>query len=369
MRPSSSRCELFGGVLARGPVAAAVSDEAWLAALLRVEEALARIAAPPDAAAAIALACRADRFDVAALGAAAAAGGNPVIPLVDALRAAVGPPHAAWVHRGATSQDVLDTGGALVASRSIGLLLADLASATDAAAHLARAHRDTVMAGRTLLQQAVPTTFGLLAAGWLTGLDTAAARLAEVRARLAVQLGGPAGTLAGLDVDAPARLAAALGLAVPVLPWHTDRTRIAELAGALGTAAGAATKPARDVTLLAQTEVGEVSEGRPGGSSSMPHKRNPVAAVSVLAAAAQAPGLVATLLAAMPQELQRAAGGWHAEWRPLRELLITTGSAAAWLRECLAHLVVHPDRMRANLPPGPADVGFAGELVDRAAPP
>src|SRR5436305_777321 len=167
MRPSSSRCELFGGVLARGPVAAAVSDEAWLAALLRVEAALARVTAPPDAAAAITEACRPERFDVAALGAAAAAGGNPVIPLVDA------------------------------------------------------------------------------------------------------------------------RLAAALGLAVPVLPWHTDRTRIAELAGALGTTAGAIAKPARDVTLLAQTEVGEVGEGRPGGSSSMPHKRNPVAAVSVLAAAAQ----------------------------------------------------------------------------------
>ncbi|OLB64645.1 MAG: hypothetical protein AUI10_10190 [Actinobacteria bacterium 13_2_20CM_2_72_6] len=122
---------------------------------------------------------------------------------------------------------------------------------------------------------------------------------------------------------------------------------------------------ARDVTLLAQTELGEVTEGRPGGSSSMPHKRNPIAAVSALAAAAQAPGLVATLLAAMPQELQRAAGGWHAEWRPLRDLLVATGSAAAWLRACLEGLVVHPDRMRANLPPGPVDVGGAGELVDR----
>src|SRR5262249_35152787 len=138
------------------------------------------------------------------------------------------------------------------------------------------------------------------------------------------------------------------------------------LAGALGTTAGAVAKVARDVTLLAQTELGEVAEGRPGGSSSMPHKHNPVAAVCALAGAAQAPGLVATLLAAMPQELQRAAGGWHPEWRPMRELLTATGSATAWLRECLAGLIVRPERMRANLPPGPADTGYAGELVDQA---
>src|SRR5947207_1546363 len=161
---------------------------------------------------------------------------------------------------------------------------------------------------------------------WRTGLRSARARLAEVRrTRLAAQLGGPAGTLAGLGPDLPARFAAALDLADPILPWHTERTRIGDLAGALGTACGAIAKVARDVTLLAQTELGEVAEGRPGGSSSMPHKRNPVAAVSTLAAAAQAPGLVATLLAAMPQELQRAAGGRHAEWRPLPELLTAPG--------------------------------------------
>jgi 3-carboxy-cis,cis-muconate cycloisomerase len=202
----------------------------------------------------------------------------------------------------------------------------------------------------------VPITFGLTAAGWLTGLDTAAHRLAGLRAtRLAAQLGGAAGTLAVLGehgVAVAAGYAAELGLAVPVLPWHTERSRIADLAGALGTAAGAVAKPARDVTLLAQTEVAEVREGgaaERGGSSTLPHKRNPVAAVSALAAAAQAPGLVATLLAAAPQEHQRAAGGWHAEWLPLRELLRTVGSAAAWLRDCLEHLGVDTDRMRANL--------------------
>jgi len=214
----------------------------------------------------------------------------------------------------------------------------------------------------------LPCSDGAVDGVWLRGrLLDGAGRLTEVRdTRLAVQLGGPAGTLAGLAPDLPARLATALSLAATVLPWHTDRTRIGDLAGALGTAAGAVGKVARDVTLLAQTEVGEVTEGRPGGSSSMPHKRNPVAAVSALAGAAQAPGLVATLLAAMPQELQRAAGGWHAEWRPLRELLTATGSAAAWLHDCLENLVVHPDRMRANLSPGPADTGCAGQLVDRA---
>ena len=209
-------------------------------------------------------------------------------------------------------------------------------------------------------------------------MTTPATRLTEVRhGRLAVQFGGAAGTLAGLGDAGPqvlARLATSLGLAEPVVPWHTDRTRVAELAGALGSAAGALGKVARDVTLLAQTEVGEVGEGRPGGSSAMAHKRNPVAAVSALAGAAQAPGLVATLLAAMPQEHQRAAGGWHAEWRPLRELLVAAGSAAAWLRDCLEHLVVHPERMRQNMTaPLLAELagesgraGCAGALVDRA---
>jgi 3-carboxy-cis,cis-muconate cycloisomerase len=369
MKPSSSRSELFGGILAHSQVAALVSDETWLTILLDVESALARVEAeagliPMEAAEAIRKACRPYRFDIAELGAAAADDGNPVIPLVAALREAVGPAIAPSVHYGATSQDVLDTAAMLIAKLALRVIWEDLDGAAVAAAELARTHRDTVMAGRTLLQQAVPVTFGLLAAGWLTGIRAAQDGLRRIP--LAAQLGGPAGTLAGLGPELPERFAAALGLAAPVLPWHTDRTRIAELAGALGTACGAMAKVARDVTLLAQTEIGELAEGKPGGSSSMPHKRNPVAAVSTLAAAAQAPGLVATLLAAMPQELQRAAGGWHAEWRPLRELLTATGSAAAWLRDCLENLVVYPDRMRANLPPGPVDTGHAAELVDRA---
>lgn len=394
MRPSSSVSEsvsesaaaadlgLFDGVLARGDVRSLTADRAWLKAMLRVEAALAvaqaRVGVVPVAAAdAIADACRPERFDIAKLATAAAASGNPVVPLVEQLRATVPDEVAPYVHKGATSQDILDTTSMLIAHRALGGIMADLAGAADAAKDLARHHRDTPMPGRTLLQQAVPTTFGLKAAGWMTGLDDALAGLDWVRrTRLAVQVGGAAGTRAGMGdhgAEVAALLATELDLAEPVLPWHTIRTRPAELAGSLGVTAGAVGKVARDVTLLAQDEVGEVSEGAPGGSSAMSHKQNPVAAVSALACAAQAPGLVATMLAAMGHEHERAAGAWHAEWRPLRELLVATGSAVAWLRECLENLVVHEDAMRANLASlmrrlgtESPDIGEAVPLVDRA---
>lgn len=352
--------ELFDPVLARGAVAEHVSDRAWLQAMLDFEAGLARALAsaglmPAEHAEQIAAASRAEAFDAAEIGAQAAATGNPAAPLARALRAAVNGPAADQVHRGATSQDVIDTAAMLVARRALAPLLADLAGAADAAAGLARAHRDTPMAGRTLLQQAVPTTFGLKAAGWLVALDEATARLVQVRdTRLAVQLGGAAGTLASLGGDGlevVSALARELGLAEPVAPWHTDRTRVAELAGGLGSACGVVAKVAQDVVLLSQTEVAEAresGEGR-GGSSTMPHKRNPVAAVSAEACARQAPGHVATLLASMAHEHERAASAWHAEWQPLRELLQATGSAAAWLRDCLEHLEVDAKRMRANL--------------------
>jgi 3-carboxy-cis,cis-muconate cycloisomerase len=382
MRPPSSRSDagLFDEVLARGPVRAAVGDDAWLAALLAAEAGLARAQAalgllPASAAAAITDAATPDRFDPAAIAAGSATAGNPVLPLVHALRATVAPEVAGWVHAGATSQDILDTAAMLVAHRALGLLHHDLTGAAAAAARLARTYRDTPMAGRTLLQQAVPVTFGLKAAGWLVALREAADDLARVRReRLAVQLGGAAGTLDGWGDAGPAlveRFAAELGLPAPPLPWHTNRTRIAALTGALATTAGVAGKVARDVTLLAQSEVGEVAEAAPGGSSAMPHKRNPVAAVATVAAAVQAPGLAATLYATMVHEHERAAGAWHAEWRPLRELLVVTGSAAAWLRRCLAGLVVDEAALAANLrhllaTGGRPGVGAAGALVDRA---
>jgi 3-carboxy-cis,cis-muconate cycloisomerase len=288
-----------------------------------------------------------------------------VVPLAKALRDLSGNDEA---HRGATSQDILDTAAMLVVRRASEPLLADLAAAADAAAGLAEEHRSTPMAARTLLQQALPTTFGLRTAQWMVALDGAAAGLRAVE--LPAQLGGPAGTL---DPALTARYAAELELAEPELPWHTDRRPIAAVAGALGAVCGVVAKTARDVTLLAQTEVGEVQEDAPGGSSTMAHKQNPVAAITALAAARQAPGLVAILFASMEQEHERAAGAWHAEWRPLRELLIAAGTAAAWLRVCLDGLRVDAERMAANLELGvPEDertgeaIAAAETLVDRA---
>jgi 3-carboxy-cis,cis-muconate cycloisomerase len=351
--------DLFAGVLARGPVAEAVGERAWLQAMLDFEVALARAQAavgliPSADADAIAAAAHADAFDAASIGRDAAGGGNPAQPLVKALTAAVTSPSArGHVHSGATSQDVVDTAAMQVARIALDLILVDLRGAADAAAALARDHRDTPMAARTLLQQAVPTTFGLKAAGWLVALDAAAERLETVRAtRLAVQLGGAAGTLASLGPDGPAvvrELARLLGLAEPLLPWHTDRTRIAELAGALGETAGVVAKPARDVILLSQTEVGEVREAAGGGSSTMPHKQNPVASIAALACARRAPALAGALLGSMDHEHERAAGAWHAEWAPLMDLLVAVGAAASWLRECLSGLGVDVERMRSNL--------------------
>ena len=353
-----ARGGLLGGLFDRG--GGPVGDEAWLQAMLDAEAALARALeraglAADGAGAAVTAAAVAARFDAGELGRQAAATGNPVPPLVRALTAAVPPWAAGAVHHGATSQDILDTAAMLVARGCLDATAADLADAATAAARLSAAHRDTTMIGRTLLQQAVPVTFGLVAAGWLTAIDEAARGLARVRdGRLAVQFGGAAGTLAALGDAGPrvaALLAAELRLAVPVLPWHTDRLRILELASALAGASAALGKIARDVTLLAQSEVAEVREGGTGrgGSSAMPHKRNPVAAVVVLGCTRRAPGLLATLAAAAEQEHQRAAGAWHAEWETLADLLRLTGSAASWGAELLAGLVVDGQRMRANL--------------------
>jgi 3-carboxy-cis,cis-muconate cycloisomerase len=226
------------------------------------------------------------------------------------------------------------------------------------------------MAGRTLLQLAAPTTFGALAAGWGSALDRSHARLGELRAALPVQLGGAVGTLSVLypkGLEVLAAFADELGLAEPVAPWHTDRTTITELAGALGASASAVAKASGDVVLLAQDEVGELQEAHPGGSSAMAHKQNPIAAITARAAAAQAPGLVATLLAAAAPELQRGAGPWHAEWPALTGLLRATGGAAARLRSALTGLRVNADAMATNLAAlgGDAETGHAGEFVDR----
>ncbi|MCO1655829.1 lyase family protein [Pseudonocardia humida] len=374
-------------------VTARLDDAAWVAALVAVEVALAHAAAehgviPAVDAERIEAAAAALDVDTAELGRQAVEGGNPVIPLVRMLRAAAGAAGSS-VHPGATSQDVMDTAAVLLTGWAGEVVLDDLLGAADAAAALAAAHRDTPMIARTLGQQAVPTTFGLVAAGWAAGLDRARLGLATVLAGLPAQCGGAAGTLAALHPHGPAvaaSLARRLALAEAALPWHTERSRIGELAGALAVAAGACAKPATDVVLLAGTELGEVSEAAPGDSSSMPHKRNPIAAVTARAAARRTPGLAATLLAAADHEHQRAAGAWHAEWQTLSDLLAATGGAASRLRTSLTGLEVHPERMAANLPrrrkpaaglfespsddtgpvlDGPEGTGHAGELVDR----
>jgi len=356
----SGRDGLFGGLFARSGVS--VDDRDWLQALLDTEAALARALeragiAAAGAGAAVTAAAQADMFGADEIGRQAALTGNPVPALVRALSAVLPPGAREAVHRGATSQDIIDTAAMLLARRGLEVIEADLAAAANLAAALAEAHADTLMAGRTLLQQAVPVTFGLVAAGWLTALDEARGELSELRAkRLAIQFGGAAGTLASLGTAGTAvseLLAQELELCEPTLPWHTDRLRVIQLAASLAGACAALGKIARDVTLLAQTEIGEVTEGgddpRQGGSSTMPHKRNPVISVIILGCTKRVPGLLATLAAAAEQELQRAAGGWHAEWEPLTDLLRLTGSAASWSVSLLAGLHVDTHRMRANL--------------------
>jgi 3-carboxy-cis,cis-muconate cycloisomerase len=369
---------LFGGLFARGAVR--VGDRDWLQAMLDTEAALARALAraglaDAGAGAAVTAAARADRFDVAEIGRQAALTGNPVPALVRALSDSLPAGAREAVHRGATSQDIIDTALMLLARRAIEVIDADLAAAAEQAAELAQEHADTVMAGRTLLQQAVPVTFGLVAAGWLTAIDAARHELSHVRTtRLAIQFGGAAGTLASLGaagIEVSGLLAEELGLPEPALPWHTDRLRILQLAGALAGVCVALGKIARDVTLLAQTEVAEVAEGGSpgqGGSSAMPHKRNPVISVVILGCTRQAPGLLASLATAAEHELQRAAGAWHAEWQPVTALLLLTGSAASWSVPLLSGLRVDTGRMRANLDAAGA-LPLAAHDLDAAADP
>jgi 3-carboxy-cis,cis-muconate cycloisomerase len=335
----------------------AVSDGAWLAAMLEAERALAAAEARvgligEDAARAIARACEPGRYDVEALAKDGRRVGNPVEPLVRALREEVGGDAAVHVHRGATSQDIIDTAAVLVARHARELIDADLHAVSAECARLAVEHRHTVMAGRTLLQQATPTTFGFKAAGWLDAVVRARAGLARVW--LPAQLGGASGTLAAFGdrgVDVLHNYAAELGLPEPTLPWHTARLPFAELGAALAVTAGVAEKIALDLALLAQTEIGEVREAANGGSSTMPHKRNPVGSTLARACAVRARAAAGVLLAALAQEHERAAGAWHAEWGALTDALAQTGGAIAWVRETLEGLHVDLERMRANVLP------------------
>jgi 3-carboxy-cis,cis-muconate cycloisomerase len=354
-------------MFARGAVAEQVSGRSFVRAMVDVELALVRALVATGLAPAEAdlsgfggNGLELSRAELEQLGRASAEQGTPVPALVRELKRRLGShPAASQLHRGATSQDIVDTAMMLVAKRALGPMLDDLGHSADTCAELAQRHRGTLQVARTLLQQAVPLTFGLKAARWLNALDWAHRELTEVCGHvLAVQLGGAAGTLAALGdegLEVAAWLATELELVAPELPWHTDRSRPARLACALAASLGTMGKIARDVVLLAQSEVAELREGSAsaaggrGGSSSMPHKRNPVAAVAVLACAQRAPGLAATVLGAMVQEHERAAGSWQAEWEPLLELLRLAGSAASTLRELLAQLEVDGDRMSRNL--------------------
>lgn len=361
---AESTFELLRPLLGSSEAAAMFADRARVQGMLDFEAALARAEArldiiPAAAAPTIVKACRAELFDVSKLAVATTRAGNPAIPLVKqltALVAAESAEAARYVHWGATSQDAMDTGLVLQLRSLLALIDRDLARLAGALARLADIHRKTPAVGRTWMQHALPITFGLRVAGWLDAIDRHRQRLAQLRPRvLTLQFGGAAGTLAALGeqgLSVAEALAKELDLALPMLPWHANRDRIVEVAAVLGLIVGTLGKMARDVSLLTLNEIGEAAEpaddGR-GGSSTMPHKHNPVTAAIVLAAAVRAPGLVATMMVASVQEQERGLGGWHAEWETLPELCMLAAGALRQMTETIGGLKVDASRMRANL--------------------
>jgi 3-carboxy-cis,cis-muconate cycloisomerase len=340
------------------------SDRGRLQGILDFEAALARVEArvgiiPAEAAAAIATQCRAELFDIAALSHATAIAGNSAIPVVNELTrlvAAADSVAANYVHWGATSQDAMDTGLVLQLRQGLDLIEEDVQQLCADLAGLAAEHRETPIAGRTWLQHAAPTTFGLKVAGWLGAAARHLERVRRVRARaLVLQFGGAAGTLAALGRHAEKTallLAEELRLRPAELPWHAHRDGLAEVAVTLGLLVGSLGKMARDIALMTQSEVAEVAEPSPpgrGGSSSMPQKRNPVGCATVLAAATRIPALVSVLLSAMTQEHERGLGGWQAEWETVPEVFLLSSGALSQSRQVIAGLRVDAERMRANL--------------------
>jgi 3-carboxy-cis,cis-muconate cycloisomerase len=339
-------------------------DAAYLQHMLDFEAALARAEVatgviPASAVGPIANACKAGSFDLASLAEAATKSGNLAIPLIKALTADVARTDAEaarYVHWGATSQDVIDTATMLTLREGLEVLLKDIGRAVAGFAQFAQQHRQTAVVARTWLQHALPMPFGLKLAEYAAALHRSRIRLQRLRGEsLALQFGGAAGTLAapgdnGLLVAE--KLAAELGLPLPDAPWHTHRDRLAEAASVLAIVAGTCGKIARDVQLMMQTDVAEAfepsGEGR-GGSSTMPHKRNPVAAATALAAATMAPNLAAAIFAAQVQDHERSAGPWHAEWPTLPGLLLVTSGALASIVDIAEGLEVDVERMYANL--------------------
>jgi 3-carboxy-cis,cis-muconate cycloisomerase len=351
-------------MLSSAAMRAICDDVACLQHMLDFEAALARAEAangviPTSAADTIAKACKASSFDRGALAEAATRSGNLAIPLVKALAVEVAKASAdaaRYVHWGATSQDVIDTGTMLMLRAGIDALDGDLARAVAGFARQARQHRDTAVVARTWLQHALPMPFGLKLAEYAAALHRSRRRLRRLRGEtLALQFGGAAGTLAALGdrgLAVAEALAQELNLPLPEAPWHTHRDRIADAAAVFAIIAGTCGKIARDIQLMMQTDVGEAfepaGEGR-GGSSTMPHKRNPVAAATALAAATMAPNLAATMFAAQVQDHERSAGPWHAEWPTLPSLMLVTSGALAAIVDIAEGLEVDAARMRQNL--------------------
>jgi len=355
---------LIESLATTAPLAEIFSDRSILQAMLDFEVALARSEArfkivPRSAADAIAAAAKVEEFDAAALAEAVSRAGTAAIPLVKMLTEhvrSVDPAAAGFVHWGATSQDVADTAVVLLLKRAQSILDSDIRRLEDALQGLATDHDASVMLGRTLLQPAPPTTFGLKAAGWLSAISRSHKRLDDTFAEvLVVQFGGASGTLASLGKHGIAigrALADELDIGFPDAPWHAHRDRLAELLCACGVLTGSLGKMARDISLLMQGEVSEAAEpggvGR-GGSSTMPHKRNPIGCALTLAAAVRVPGLVASFLSAMVQEHERAVGGWQAEWPTVSGIVQATGLAIASMAEVAEGLTVDAARMRANI--------------------
>jgi 3-carboxy-cis,cis-muconate cycloisomerase len=345
-------------------VSAGLSDSARLQGMLDFEAALARAETscgviPAQAATAISTKCRAELFDSATLQKSAASAGNLAIPMLEQLVALVAREDAGaagFVHWGATSQDAIDTGFVLQVRAVLDGMFGEVRELCDTLAALANAHRGTLMVGRTWMQHATPTTFGVKVAGWLDALLRQQTRFNNLRGRvLVLQFGGAVGTLATLRENAhavSAALAKELSLALPAMPWHTQRDRFGELATTMGLLTGTLGKIARDISLHGQTEIGELREAADkghGGSSSMPHKRNPVSCAVILSAAVRMPGLVSSALSAMVQEDERGLGGWQAEWEMLPEILGLAAGALHHLKILVAGLEIDTTRMRENL--------------------
>ncbi|MGH6739395.1 MAG: 3-carboxy-cis,cis-muconate cycloisomerase [Bradyrhizobium sp.] len=361
---STALSPLLAPMLSSAAMRAVCDDVACLQHMLDFEAALARAEAaigviPAGAAGPIANACKAAAFDLAALAEAATRSGNLAIPLVKALTAAVAKADtdaARYVHWGATSQDAIDTAVMLTLRAAVDVLLPDVDRAIAGFVRLAREHRHTPVVGRTWLQHALPMPFGLKLAEYAAALDRSRTRLQRLRREAPVlQFGGAAGTLAALGdkgLLVAEQLAQELQLPLPDAPWHTHRDRIAEAASVFAIVTGTCGKIARDVSLMMQTDVAEAfepsGEGR-GGSSTMPHKRNPVAAATALAAATMAPNLAATIFAAQVQDHERSAGPWHAEWPTVPTLLLVTSGALAAIVDIAEGLEVDAARMRTNL--------------------